>query len=307
MHCVPLQIPVLSQSSNIRPALYPRLGNCLSACACPPAQSLYMTRLASCGSRLPIELIQIIIDATLATDTSYKPLLSFIQVSKDWHFWIEPKLYRTVLLTTERQLQLFLCTLETRSASISKHVQHITLSISCPRSKTPTSAAIGGVLAACYALESLTLHPSVLPYAIGLPDDVTLSCVPLYFPSAFNSVKHLRLQVSPYLFSTIFDIVSLQALTHVAIDFPCERAKERSFLLAFCAMIINLLKSDSVQVIAILVNRTGVRKALDRVLANQSDERVIAVELSGQKASDVKAGKRSVWTVIDEAIHEDEI
>jgi len=264
-----------------------------------------MTLLTSSESRLPVELVQNIIETTIATDTSYKPFLSFIQVSRDWHYWVEPKLYRRVLLTTERQLQLFLSTLETRSASLSKHVQHITLSICCPRSKSPTSAAIGAVLAACYALESLTLHPSVLPYAIGLPDDVTLSCVPLYFPSAFNSVKHLRLQVSPYLFSTIFDIISLQALTHVAIDFPCDRAKERSFLLAFCAMIVNLLKSESVQVIAILVGHTGVRKAFDHVLANQSDERVIAVELSGQRASDVKAGKRSVWTVIDEAIHEE--
>jgi len=264
-----------------------------------------MTILATSKTNLPIELVQNIINISTDIDTSYKPLLSFIRVSKDWHSWVEPKLYRRVLLTTERQVQLFLYTLETRSASLSRHVQHITLLICCPRAKSPTSAAIGGVLAACYALESLTLHPSVLPYAIGLPDDVTLSCIPLYFPSAFNSVKHLRLQVSPYLFSTIFDIVSLQALTHIAIDFPCDRAKERSFLLAFCGMIINLLNSESVQVIAILVERTGVRKAFDRVLANHSDERVIAVELSGQNASDVREGKRSVWTVIDEAIHED--
>lgn len=264
-----------------------------------------MTFPAPNAPRLPFELVQSIIDISISTDTSYKPLLSFIRVSRLWHTWVEPRLYRRVILTKERQLQLFLYTLERRSASISKHVRHITLSVCCPRSKTPTSAAIGGVLAACYALESLTLHPSVLPYAMSLPDDVTLSCVPLYFPSAFNSVKHLRLQVSPYLFSTIFDIVALQELTHIAIDFPCDRAKQRSFMLAFCGMIINLLSSDSVQVVAILVERTGVRKAFDRVLANHSDERVIAVELSGQNATDVKEGRRSVWTVVDEAIHED--
>jgi len=122
---------------------------------------------------------------------------------------------------------------------------------------------------------------------------------------AYSAVKLLRLQASPFSLETIIEIlISFNSLTHVAIDFPRERAGDRNYLLAFYNVIRHLLRRREMQVVCILVHCLGVRIAFDVILAGLEDERLIAVELSGKDARNVRDGRSSVWTVVDKAIHD---
>jgi hypothetical protein len=205
---------------------------------------------------------------------------------------------------------------------LGSYVSHLTLSV---RISTPfklrrpefeeldpqakTKAAIAGVLAACYGLSSLSAHPSVLPFTLPLPPDVTLLCLPqsLHTPAittAFSSVRLLRLVVSPFTLSSIIQI-NLLCLTHIAIDLPRERAHDLKFLCAFLNLVRQLLRGEAIRVVAILVHCLGTRILVDSALAGCLDERLIAVELSGKDRELVESGRKSVWDVVDKSICDD--
>ncbi|KZS93721.1 hypothetical protein SISNIDRAFT_454143 [Sistotremastrum niveocremeum HHB9708] len=247
---------------------------------------------------LPADILRLIFE--FASD--HKPTASsLLLVSSTARVWIEPIFYRRVILRDPDRVEQFYNTLKKRSVSLSRHVHH--LSILCCK----PSVAICGVLAACYALSRLTVHPSVLPMTLRLPADVTLSRTPSRFlPGPFQSVKQLRLTISPFRLSTVTELNSFDSITHIAIDFPRTVASttgpDHALVGAFLRLIAPLLRSHSIQVVAILASCIGVRVALDTALSEIVDERLIAVELSGKDAMAVRQGRSSVWEIIDRAI-----
>ncbi len=246
-------------------------------------------------------------------------LCSLLLVSHGFRTHLEPLLYRAVCLDTEQKVHLFLRALESRPKVLGSYVSHLTLSIrisNLNKRKRPeyeehdpqlkTKAAIAGVLAACYCLSSLSAHPSVLPFTLPLPPDVTLLCLPpsLHAPAlatAFSSVRLLRLVVSPFTLSSIIQI-NLLSLTHIAVDLPRDRAHESKYLRAFLNLVRQLLRGEYIRVVAILVHCRGTRILVDTALAGCLDERLIAVELSGKDREYVESGRKSVWEVVERSI-----
>ncbi|KAF7373129.1 Tyrosinase central domain-containing protein [Mycena sanguinolenta] len=189
------------------------------------------------GFSFPPELEREIFEATAILFPAFIPTL--LRVCHRVHVWIEPLLYRVLVISKEDGINsACLATLiQSKSASLQNGVRHIFIETSYTSSPTETSTytnllatcpgctnlAIDGILDLDYLPHLDKMRPSNLAFTIGERFLTAALGGPGFTHPLFGSVTHLDLYSvtsQPITWETCSGLAAIPALTHLALSHP---------------------------------------------------------------------------------------